>query len=105
MDNPKAMSTERACPRYSSIDLWEAPDILDCIIEGQFAVVAAVHAARPAIEAAAIAVEERLRERGRLVYIGAGTSGRRAVRGGVGLIPPSRWPKRRLLRRVGGGRC
>jgi N-acetylmuramic acid 6-phosphate etherase len=103
MDNPKAMSTERACPRYSSIDLWDAPDILDCIIEGQFAAVAAVYAARPAIEAAAIAMEERLRERGRLVYIGAGTSGRLAVQDGAELIPTFGWPEDRLLLLIAGG--
>ena len=103
MDNPKAMSTERACPRYSSIDLWDAPDILDCIIEGQFAAVAAVYAARPAIEAAAIAMEERLRERGRLVYIGAGTSGRLAVQDGAELIPTFGWPENRLLLLIAGG--
>src|SRR6478672_4665573 len=103
MDNPKAMSTERACPRYSSIDLWDAPDILDCIMEGQFAAVAAVHAARPAIEAAAIAMEKRLRERGRLVYIGAGTSGRLAVQDGAELIPTFGWPEDRLLLLIAGG--
>src|SRR5207342_1286242 len=103
MDNPKVMSTERACPRYSSIDLWDAPDILDCLIEGQFAAVAAVYAARPAIEAAAIAMEERLRERGRLVYIGAGTSGRLAVQDGAELIPTFGWPEDRLLLLIAGG--
>ena len=97
------MNTERACPRYSSIDVWDAPDILDCIIEGQFAAVAAVHAARPAIEAAAIAMEERLRERGRLVYIGAGTSGRLAVQDGAELIPTFGWPEDRLLLLIAGG--
>jgi N-acetylmuramic acid 6-phosphate etherase len=102
MDNP-AMSTERACPRYSSIDLLDAPDILDCIIEGQFAAVAAVYASRPAIEAAAIAMEERLRERGRLVYIGAGTSGRLAVQDGAELIPTFGWPEDRLLLLIAGG--
>ena len=97
------MNTERACPRYSSIDLWDAPDILDGIIEGQFAAVAAVHAARPAIEAAAIAMEERLRDRGRLVYIGAGTSGRLAVQDGAELIPTFGWPEDRLLLLIAGG--
>jgi N-acetylmuramic acid 6-phosphate etherase len=103
MQNPKAMNTERACPRYSSIDVWDASDILDGIIEGQFAAVAAVYAARPAIEAAAIAMEERLRERGRLVYIGAGTSGRLAVQDGAELIPTFGWPEDRLLLLIAGG--
>jgi N-acetylmuramic acid 6-phosphate etherase len=103
MQNPKAMNTERACPRYSSIDVWDASDILDGIIEGQFAAVAAVHAARPAIEAAAIAMEKRLRERGRLVYVGAGTSGRLAVQDGAELIPTFGWPEDRLLLLIAGG--
>jgi N-acetylmuramic acid 6-phosphate etherase len=98
------MNTERSCPRYSSIDVWDAPDILDSLIEGQFAAVAAVHAARSAIESAAIAMEERLRHRGRLVYVGAGTSGRLAVQDGVELIPTFGWPQDRLVLLIAGGR-
>ena len=65
------MNTERPNPRYSGLDVWEPADILDAMIEGQFAAVAAVRAVRPAIERAALAVEARLREGGRLVYAGA----------------------------------
>ena len=36
------MDTERASPRYADIDLWEPSDILDAMIEGQMAAVAAV---------------------------------------------------------------
>ena len=98
------MNTERPSPRYSSIDIWDAPDILDSIIEAQFAAVAAVRAARPAIESAAIAMEERLRHRGRLVYVGAGTSGRLAVQDGAELIPTFGWPEDRLVLLIAGGR-
>ena len=97
------MNTERASPRYSSIDVWDAPDILDSIIEGQFAAVAAVHGARPAIASAAIAIADRLRHRGRLVYVGAGTSGRLAVQDGAELIPTFGWPEDRLLLLIAGG--
>jgi len=38
------MDTEHASPRYSDIDLWEPADILDAMIEGQMAAVAAVRA-------------------------------------------------------------
>jgi N-acetylmuramic acid 6-phosphate etherase len=98
------MNTERPSPRYSSIDIWDAPDILDSIIEAQFAAVAAVRAARPAIESAAIAMKERLRHRGRLVYVGAGTSGRLAVQDGAELIPTFGWPEDRLVLLIAGGR-
>jgi N-acetylmuramic acid 6-phosphate etherase len=43
------MNTERPSPRYSNLDLWEPADILDAMIEGQLAAVAAVRAVRPAI--------------------------------------------------------
>ena len=98
------LNTERFNPRYSSIDVWDPADILDSIIEGQFAAVAAVHAARPAIESAAVAMEERLRNRGRLVYVGAGTSGRLAVQDGAELMPTFGWPDDRLLLLIAGGR-
>ena len=97
------MNTERASPRYSRIDVWDAPDIVDSFLEGQFAAVAAVHAVRPAIVAAATAMAERLRQRGRLVYVGAGTSGRLGVQDGAELIPTFGWPEDRLLLLIAGG--
>ncbi len=97
------MSTERPSPRYSEIDSWEASDALEAMIEGQFAAVAAVRGARAAIEAAARAMESRLRHRGRLVYVGAGTSGRLAVQDGAELMPTFSWPSERLLLVMAGG--
>ena len=73
------------------------------MIEGQFAAVAAVHAARPALERAALAIEARLRAGGRLVYAGAGTSGRLAVQDGAELMPTFSWPSERLLLLMAGG--
>jgi N-acetylmuramic acid 6-phosphate etherase len=98
------MDTERFSPRYSGIDLWNAADILDALIEGQFASVAAVRAARPSLERAAVAMEARLERRGRLIYAGAGTSGRLAVQDGAELMPTFNWPQDRLLLLIAGGR-
>jgi N-acetylmuramic acid 6-phosphate etherase len=97
------MQTERPSPRYTAIDLWEPADILDAMLEGQFAAVAAVHAARSALERAALAIEERLRAGGRLVYAGAGTSGRLAVQDGAELMPTFSWPADRLILLMAGG--
>src|ERR1700716_3803424 len=97
------MKTERPSPRYSGIDVWEPADILDAMIEGQFAAVAAVRAVRPAIERVALAIESRLRQGGRLVYAGAGTSGRLAVQDGAELMPTFSWPSERLLLLMAGG--
>lgn len=98
------METERASPRYSDIDLWEPVDILHALIEGQMAAVAAVRSALPAIERAAAAMETRLRGDGRLIYAGAGTSGRLAVQDGAELIPTFNWPQNRLLLLMAGGK-
>src|SRR6202048_1444127 len=98
------METERHSPRYSAIETWSPGDIMEAMIEGQFAAVAAVRAARPALEEAALAIEPRLRDGGRLAYAGAGTSGRLAVQDGAELMPTFSWPQERLLLLIAGGR-
>src|SRR5207248_290533 len=98
------METERHSPRYSAIEAWSPGDILEAMIEGQFAAVAAVRAARPALEEAALAMEARLHHGGRLVYAGAGTSGRLAVQDGAELMPTFSWPEDRLLLLMAGGK-
>jgi N-acetylmuramic acid 6-phosphate etherase len=96
--------TERPSPRYSRIDEWEPAEILEAILEGQFSAVAAVRAARPAIERAALSIARRLEGSGRLIYAGAGTSGRLAVQDGVELMPTFNWPQDRLLVLIAGGK-
>jgi N-acetylmuramic acid 6-phosphate etherase len=98
------MDTERASPRYSDIDVWAPLDIAEAMIEGQFTAVAAVRGARFALLEAALAAAERLRKGGRLVYVGAGTSGRLAVQDGAELVPTFSWPQERLLLLIAGGR-
>src|SRR5229473_2860310 len=98
------METERPSPRFSDIDVWEPSDIAEAMIEGQFTAVAAVRAARFALVKAALGAEARLRDGGRLVYVGAGTSGRLAVQDGAELIPTFSWPQDRLLLLMAGGK-
>jgi N-acetylmuramic acid 6-phosphate etherase len=97
------MSTERPSPRYSEIDSWASADALEAMIDGQFAAVAAVRNARSAIEQAARSMEARLRYRGRIIYVGAGTSGRLAAQDGAELMPTFSWPRERLLLIIAGG--
>jgi N-acetylmuramic acid 6-phosphate etherase len=97
------METERPSPRYSGIDLWSPADALDAMTEGQFAAVAAVRTARNKIERATVAMADRLKTRGRLIYAGAGTSGRLAVQDGAELMPTFSWPQERLLLLMAGG--
>jgi N-acetylmuramic acid 6-phosphate etherase len=97
------MSTESAGARYRGLDAWPSRDILDVFIEGQMAAVAAVRAAAPQIEVAAEAVTARLQAGGRLVYVGAGTSGRLALLDGVELTPTFDWPPERVVYLLAGG--
>src|SRR3954471_18321497 len=97
------METERPSPRYAGIDLWAPAEALDAMIEGQFTAVAAVRGARAALERATLAMATRLKTRGRLIYAGAGTSGRLAVQDGAELMPTFSWPPERLLLLMAGG--
>ena len=98
-----SMETEHPSPRFADIDLWEPTDVLEAMIGGQFTAVASVRAALPDIACAALAMEARLREGGRLVYVGAGTSGRLAVQDGAELMPTFGWPSDRLVLIIAGG--
>jgi len=97
------MSTESSSPRYKDLDTWEAGEILEALFDHQLSAVAAVRAARSAIEAAALAATQRLRHGGRLAYAGAGTSGRLAVQDGAELSPTYGWPQDRLVYLLAGG--
>jgi N-acetylmuramic acid 6-phosphate etherase len=97
------MDTERPSPRYSDIDVWEPSDIVEAMIEGQFTAVAAVRGARNELVQAALAAKTRLQSGGRLVYVGAGTSGRLAVQDGAELMPTFSWPQDRLLLLIASG--
>jgi N-acetylmuramic acid 6-phosphate etherase len=97
------MSTEGISPRYLDLDLWENIDVLKALYEGQLAAVAAVGPALAAIAAAAEEAVSRLRAGGRLVYVGAGTSGRIGVQDGAELAPTFAWPADRVAFVLAGG--
>ncbi len=97
------MSTELVSDRFGGIDSWSAEDAVDAMIEGQLSAVAAIRPLSPLIAKAAMAAAARLSERGRLIYVGAGTSGRVAAQDGVELHPTYGWPNERLVYIVAGG--
>lgn len=99
-----AMSTEAVSPRYAALDLWPTADVVAALADSQLAATAIVRAAVPALAAAAEAVAERLEHGdGRIVYAGAGASGRLGVQDGVELFPTYGWPDRRLIYLMAGG--
>ncbi len=98
------MTTELISSRYADLDLWTTGDAVQAMLEGQLAAAAAVQSQAGAIAAAAEAAAGRLREgTGRLVYAGAGTSGRLAVQDGVELGPTYDWPEQRTVYVLAGG--
>ncbi|MBE3014773.1 N-acetylmuramic acid 6-phosphate etherase [Microbispora sp. NEAU-D428] len=74
-----ALATEQSDPRYSGIDTLPTEEIARLMNAGDAAVPAAVGRAVPAISAAIDAIAARMADGGRLLYVGAGTSGRLAV--------------------------
>lgn len=96
-------STEAQDMRFADIDCWPTLDAVDAMLDGQIAALAAVKPAAAAIAAAADAAAARLCSGGRLIYAGAGTSGRIAVQDGVELGPTFGWPPARLRFLLAGG--
>lgn len=97
------MATEDVDPRFVDLDAWSPASAIEAMWEGQLAAVAAVGSALPAITAATHAATEALGDRGRLIYVGAGTSGRVAVQDGAELPPTFAWPPERLHFIIAGG--
>lgn len=97
------MSTETHDPRYADLDLWPTTVAVEAMLEGQMAAIAAIQSQTGLIAAAAEAAAARLGETGRLVFVGAGTSGRLAVQDGTELYPTFGWPMERMVFLMAGG--
>ncbi|NWG16751.1 MAG: N-acetylmuramic acid 6-phosphate etherase [Chloroflexi bacterium] len=81
------MLTEQPNPRSMNIDRLSALEIVQIMNAEDATVAAVVQAALPAIARAVEAAAERLRQGGRLIYVGAGTSGRLGVLDAVECVP------------------
>jgi N-acetylmuramic acid 6-phosphate etherase len=98
------MATEGVDPRFNDLDAWPLGQAIEAMWDGQLFAVTAVRQALPQItkatEAAAVALQKTT---GRLVYVGAGTSGRVAVQDGAELHPTFDWPLERVCFAMAGG--
>lgn len=105
-DNPPKewRETELRSPRFSGLETWPTGDVLSTLLSGQYHSLQAVSAALPTLELAVSAAAARLKTgSGRLVYMGAGTSGRLAVLDGIELGPTFGWPGDRIAYLFAGG--
>ena len=98
------MGTEDIDPKFIDIDKWSSLDAISAMADGQLSALNAVINAKAAIADAVEASMRRLiKSSGRLVYVGAGTSGRIAVQDGAELLPTFGWPWERLFFAIAGG--
>ena len=97
------MATEHISPRFVELDSWPAVEMFAAMSEGQLAAAAAVRSALGAIAAAVEDAVPALQRGGRIVYVGAGTSGRIGVQDGTELTPTFDWPSDRLVFAMAGG--
>lgn len=96
--------TESRNPQFDGLEDWPTPDILAVLADGQAAAVQAVRGAIGPLTLAVEAAADRLKSaQGRLVYSGAGTSGRLAMLDGIELTPTFGWPQSRCVFLFAGG--
>jgi N-acetylmuramic acid 6-phosphate etherase len=100
---PPVSGTESTDARHPRLDGYATPDLLAAFVDDQFDAVAAVKAALPELARAVDAAVPRLRAGGRLIYVGAGTSGRLGVLDSVELAPTFDWPRDRARALMAGG--
>ena len=97
------MRTEQIDPRYVDLDTWSASEMIAAMYEGQLEAAGAVRGALAAIAAAVEDAVPALQRGGRIVYAGAGTSGRIGVQDGAELAPTYDWPEDRVVFAIAGG--
>ncbi len=97
------LKTETPDPRHADLDLYPTDELVAVLVDDQFDAVNAVRAAAPALARAVAAAVPRIEAGGRLIYVGAGTSGRLGVLDSVELYPTFSWPPERALALIAGG--
>jgi len=98
------LNTETPAAQHASLDQYPTAELVNVLVDDQFRAVEAVRSAGPRIAAAVTAALPRMEAGGRLVYVGAGTSGRLGVLDSVELYPTFSWPRERAEALLAGGR-
>ncbi len=95
--------TEGVSQRFVDFDQWSSHDAIEAMYEGQLVAMAAIKPAIQDIANAADQAARRLGHAGRLIYVGAGTSGRLAIQDGAELGPTFGWTQDRIVFCIAGG--
>ena len=97
------LGTESVHPAHGGLDGYSSLQLVQALASDQQGAVQAVLAAAADIARAVDAALPRIRAGGRLIYVGAGTSGRLGVLDSVELLPTFSWPSERALALIAGG--
>jgi N-acetylmuramic acid 6-phosphate etherase len=97
------LRTELPSDEHPALDTYDSAALVAAFAADQARAAQAVQAAAPQLAAAVDAALPRLRAGGRLVYVGAGTSGRLGVLDSVELWPTFSWPRDRARALLAGG--
>ncbi len=97
------LNTETPSSSHTELDLYATPEVVLALVDDQVNAVRAVRAAASAIAQAVDAAVPRMLQGGRLIYVGAGTSGRLGVLDSVELYPTFSWPRERAVGLIAGG--
>lgn len=100
---PHAPATERPHDGHAGLEHYDTAALVQAFVADQALAAQAVAAAAPALAAAVDAAVPRLRAGGRLLYAGAGTSGRLGLLDSVELHPTFSWPPARARALLAGG--
>ena len=96
-------NTETPNPQHADLDRYPVEQLVDALVDDQLGAVNAVRASSGALAAAVRAAVPRLAAGGRLIYVGAGTSGRLGLQDSVELYPTFSWPPERAIALLAGG--
>ncbi len=99
----KMLNTESPNNAHCQLDEYSTNDLVNAFVDDQVNAVIAVRAANRQIAAAIDAAVPRIDAGGRLVYVGAGTSGRLGLLDSVELYPTFSWPPERAIALLAGG--
>ena len=97
------LKTETPSQEHAQLDQYPTVELINALVDDQQNAVRAVRAASPRIAAAVTAAVPRIEAGGRLIYVGAGTSGRLGLLDSVELYPTFSWPQERALALLAGG--
>ena len=97
------LTTETPSSQHTELDLYPTLQLIEVLIDDQFAAVDAVRSAAAQITEAVTQALPRILDGGRLIYVGAGTSGRLGVLDSVELFPTFSWPNNRAIGVLAGG--